>query len=99
MTSSFSDSFIASFSASSGGVSPWSAAVFVQCIRWEPASKSVIAVCSDGNNRVLRTARLSKRDATTLVDGLRRAIREGVPLRFCAAGRNSPDRWFCGLSL
>jgi hypothetical protein len=59
---------------------------------------TVVASCSDGRSRRMRVSRCASLDEARRLTRALMAYRDcGEPVRFVAAGNNSPDVWFCGI--
>jgi len=92
---------VSSFAAVAGSLrSVPSAPVRVLSVKFVGSGPSctVVASCSDGRSRRMRVSRVgSVAEARSVTRALMAARDSGSSVRFVAAGRNSPDVWFCGL--
>jgi hypothetical protein len=73
--------------------------VVIESIAWHESTKTILAMCSDGNVRRCRTDRFTDvEEIKALVAHLRAAVKSGEPVSFKAKGNNSANKWFYALA-
>ena len=83
------------FTTKRTGADRTSAVVNLKAMHYDEATKSIKVFCDDGKMRECRVARLTNEDAgRVLWKTLQQCGKDGIGVKFVAAGGFSPDRWF-----
>lgn len=86
---------MSTFTINNANYSNVSAPVVLESIAWHESTKTILAMCSDGNIRRCRTEHFTDREEiVALVASLREAVKSKTPISFRARGNNSANKWF-----